>query len=165
MINGEEYAIIKKIKVHTKPLRFANVIQRGTFKGETSKCYVFDGFKVKKDLIEDVFKRGENMYKSPISITEEICSTILEQKENEVLKYISKMGIHVDKSELIKALRFDRNQYDKGFYDGVLSVVDKLTSDFSQSDILCPRKIISITESRLKELVSDLLGGQYEQTK
>lgn len=28
------------------------------------------------------------------------------------------MGIYVDKEELIKALRYDRQQYDKGYADG-----------------------------------------------
>ncbi len=39
--------------------------------------------------------------------------------ENGIYKAIKDMGIVIDKEELIKALRYDRGQYDKGYSDGI----------------------------------------------
>ena len=39
------------------------------------------------------------------------------QEENGILQVIKDMGIVVDKEELLKALEYDRNQYEKGYND------------------------------------------------
>lgn len=60
------------------------------------------------------------MYESPINaICSEITHKILrDQEENMMLEVQQAIGYAVDKDELIKALRYDRNQYEKGFKDG-----------------------------------------------
>ena len=45
-------------------------------------------------------------YKSPIKITNELI-------DEEVLKAVWKLDINVDKRELVKALNYDRGQYEK----------------------------------------------------
>jgi hypothetical protein len=45
----KEYTVVKKIKLHTSPLRTAEVVQTGKFLGETPKTYVFEGFRVHKN--------------------------------------------------------------------------------------------------------------------
>lgn len=40
------------------------------------------------------------------------------EEENHILSVIQGMGVLVDKEELIKALEYDRNQYEKGYADG-----------------------------------------------
>ena len=55
------------------------------------------------------------MYESPIDLMRTQIGTDL---ENHILTAVERVGIHVDKHELIKALQYDRNQYDKGFADG-----------------------------------------------
>lgn len=55
------------------------------------------------------------MYKSPINI---IYKDIQAKQECLLLQAIQECGIDVDKDELIKALDYDRRQYDKGFRDG-----------------------------------------------
>ena len=45
-----------------------------------------------------------------------------DEQEEEVYKAIVRYGINVDKEELIKALEYDRQQYEKGFEDGRKSV-------------------------------------------
>lgn len=64
------------------------------------------------------------MYKSPIDIVEttvnQICREMAKQKEEHIYQTIIKMGVNVDKEELIKALSYDRDQYNKGFKDGVM---------------------------------------------
>lgn len=60
------------------------------------------------------------MYESPINaICSEITHKILkDEEENMMLEVQKAIGYAVDKDELIKALRYDRNQYEKGFKDG-----------------------------------------------
>lgn len=54
-------------------------------------------------------------YQSPI---EAIYNDIEHNFEDAVFKAIQKVGIKVDRNELIKALEYDRAQYDKGYSDG-----------------------------------------------
>ena len=56
------------------------------------------------------------MYKSPIEIFYGEMETYL---EGEILKATQKVGVYVDKKELLQALKFDREQYDKGYEDGL----------------------------------------------
>jgi hypothetical protein len=55
------------------------------------------------------------MYKSPIEMLTQGFNL---QVENGVYKAVESYGINVDKDELIKALQYDRNQYNKGYADG-----------------------------------------------
>lgn len=54
-------------------------------------------------------------YKSPIDI---VVGKFNTQIENNVFKAVQDYGISVDKDELIKALKYDRDQYEHGFKDG-----------------------------------------------
>lgn len=61
------------------------------------------------------------MYEDPIErVVEEIQSEIIKQ-DDEFLMYKVKqaVGYSVDKNELIKALKYDREQYEKGYHDGL----------------------------------------------
>ena len=42
-----------------------------------------------------------------------------EQQEDAILPEIYEMGVSVDKEELIKALKYDRNQYERGYRGGL----------------------------------------------
>lgn len=60
-------------------------------------------------------------YESPIEITEmvnKMCDQIVEEKENQIVAFIREQ-YHVDcnREELIKALNYDRQQYEKGYED------------------------------------------------
>ena len=62
------------------------------------------------------------MYQSPISIYETAMETIIEQRENAIFaKVQDAFDVQVDKAELIRALQYDRGQYEKGFRDGLES--------------------------------------------
>lgn len=54
-------------------------------------------------------------YQSPI---QQYVDDMTMKMENNVCTAVQKVGIYVDKEELIKALRYDRQQYDKGYADG-----------------------------------------------
>ena len=57
-----------------------------------------------------------SMYESPIRTFQKQ----LEMRcENEIMNAVAEYGIHVDKDELVKALKYDRNQYDKGYSDAI----------------------------------------------
>ena len=58
------------------------------------------------------------MYESPISVYENLTHDIAKQKEDYIYQAIVKVGVDVNKEELIKALNYDREQYRKGFEDG-----------------------------------------------
>lgn len=62
-------------------------------------------------------------YTSPIKVLHTQIQTSI---ENDILKVIEKHGIEVDKDELIKALAYDRDQYNKGYKDGVAACEHRL---------------------------------------
>lgn len=74
-------------------------------------------------------------YQSPI---EQIVSDIQTSLENEVYKAVQRVGICVDRDELIKALKYDRDQYCKGVRDREALIVKcqecihSIPSDFGE---------------------------------
>lgn len=66
-------------------------------------------------------------YLSPINIwITETMQDFHNNIEEQVYKEVINVGISVDKKELLKALEYDRNQYEKGFKDGVESIISNL---------------------------------------
>lgn len=64
------------------------------------------------------------MYRSPIEILcadiwDQIQTQIDKQQGEDIYKAVVSYGINVDKEELIRALKYDRDQYNKGYMDGV----------------------------------------------
>lgn len=61
------------------------------------------------------------MYESPIEkIYGDIQSQIIKQDEENVIYTVNQaVGYSVDRNELIKALKYDREQYNKGYHDGL----------------------------------------------
>ena len=55
------------------------------------------------------------MYKSPIEI---INWKIQTQFDDAIFRAVQNVGINVDKDELIKALEYDRGQFEKGWKEG-----------------------------------------------
>lgn len=63
------------------------------------------------------------MYESPISLTEKVLTDAFETHnavvENELTRKIRfELNIDIDKEELLKALRYDRDQYEVGYANG-----------------------------------------------
>lgn len=65
------------------------------------------------------------MYVSPIEkIYGDIQSQMIENDENLLMCSVTQsIGYKVDKDELIKALQYDRHQYEQGYYDGAHMVM------------------------------------------
>lgn len=61
------------------------------------------------------------MYESPIELilTKPVYASFRDKEENEIFRAVQNVGISVDKEELLKALRYDRGQYEKGYLEGV----------------------------------------------
>jgi len=58
------------------------------------------------------------MYESPIEIIQrDIANGIQVKMENDICNVICSYGINVNREELIKALNYDRQQYEKGYSD------------------------------------------------
>ena len=73
------------------------------------------------------------MYKSPVHLILRDVTTLIDQEiEQAVITVVRKFDIDVDKDELIKALKYDRDQYSKGCKDGVNDVLDKLRIEIEQ---------------------------------
>ena len=60
------------------------------------------------------------MYRSPIEL---IYQGVEMKIEKGILKAVHKQDINVDREELIKALEYDRGQYEKGYSDALISIV------------------------------------------
>ena len=58
------------------------------------------------------------MYESPISTHQMVESKIRESVDGTIYEAVLKTDVHVDRDELIRALRYDRDQYAKGYADG-----------------------------------------------
>lgn len=55
------------------------------------------------------------MYKSPIEI---ITGQIKTNYDNAIYSAVQNVGINIDREELLKALEYDRGQYEDGFREG-----------------------------------------------
>lgn len=54
------------------------------------------------------------MYESPIDVfVKDVANKINQEQDKMIFEEIKRVGIHVDKNELLRALEYDRNQYDK----------------------------------------------------
>ena len=60
-------------------------------------------------------------YKSPVKIdysNEKWITEFIEAQDRYIVNTILDLGIEVDKNELVKALEYDRGQYETGYIDG-----------------------------------------------
>ena len=78
-------------------------------------------------------------YESPIDL---ITTQVIKQLDDRTFRAVLDCDIHVDKDQLIKALAYDRGQYEKGYEDGVNSVnewipiSERLPEDSYETDLI-----------------------------
>ena len=75
-------------------------------------------FNIDKDTIDKLFPKKDIDilgYESPINV---LIGQMRMEQEGNIFKVVQEQGINVDKEELIKALQYDRNQYEKGYING-----------------------------------------------
>lgn len=71
---------------------------------------------------DEIFEK-EATYVSPITVE---LRQIQRQLDNLILNEIRKYDVKVDKEELVKALKYDRNQYEKGYAQGRQETAEKI---------------------------------------
>ena len=69
------------------------------------------------------------MWESPIHLIEQRMSI---QLEGDIMKAVTKVGIMVDKEELLRALQYDRKQYYRGYNDAVDEFAERLISHLEE---------------------------------
>lgn len=71
---------------------------------------------------DEIFEK-EATYVSPITVE---LRKIQRELDTLILNEIRKYDVIVDKDELVKALKYDRNQYEKGYADGKKEAAEKI---------------------------------------
>ena len=64
-----------------------------------------------------------DLYRSPIEIISQIQEDLNIAFEDGVFKAVQRVGIRVDKEELLKALAYDRGQYMQGYRDALKELI------------------------------------------
>ena len=99
---------------------------RCSCKGNKSRCDFFP--EVREGAFEEKYKKlvpkipplNISGYESPITThISNVQKSFNEKVDEQILETIEyELGVHVDKEELVKALKYDREQYEKGVADG-----------------------------------------------
>ena len=74
-------------------------------------------------------------YQSPIDI---IQTQMQSQIEGDIYKAVMKVGVNVDKDELLKALQYDRDQYQKGYTDRDSEIIRCNECKYLGNHNVCP---------------------------
>lgn len=62
------------------------------------------------------------MWESPIQmITDDTIKDLVQKQDEWIMESVHRVGFNIDKDELMKALNYDRDQYEKGYADGRLA--------------------------------------------
>jgi hypothetical protein len=96
------------------------------------------------------------MYESPIElITKTIMSEIVKNQEEQVMNAVQGVSVNVDKDEILKALAYDRQQYQKGYRDGIRDVIEKLKE---KSTYYLYAYGVSYTDEYLEAIKREMVG-------
>ena len=83
-------------------------------------------------------------YESPIKT---YLSEIETEFSDAVFRAVQRVGIDVDKEELIKALKYDRKQYEQGYHDGIMFHLPIVTN---------ADRIRAMTDDELAEFLANI---------
>lgn len=93
-------------------------------------------YKISKESVERAFPKKDiaiTGWESPIEVVMgQLRTSFDEGLEDERIRAIQEYGITVDKDELIKALQYDRNQYESGFAKGYTKGYEQGVRDYAQ---------------------------------
>ena len=78
------------------------------------------------------------MYEAPIeSIITEMWTQVVKQRENDIYRAVQKCDVNVNKEELVRALQYDRQQYEKGYSDGCKDSIFRFASFLKNKSFCC----------------------------
>lgn len=118
-------------------------------------------FKINKESIDRLFPKTDPIldylsstgYKSPVTtFVERINADLRSEELKAVMNATVRLGVEVDEGELLKALRYDRNQYEEGYHNGynagyrkatevaeeIFAEINSLRDEYSMGDIEYP---------------------------
>ena len=97
------------------------------------------------------------MYKPPIELftfdspIQQVMDQAKKQHEEYIYKCILNAGVNVDKQELLKALQYDRNQYQEGYKDGYLDGLKSFANKVKNT-------VFRYYDSEIDELLQEMVG-------
>ena len=65
------------------------------------------------------------------------------QVEDYIMKAVVKCGVNVNKEELLKALKYDRNQYNKGYKAGCAKCRKEIIDLIRENNLYIPTELIN----------------------
>lgn len=70
------------------------------------------------------------MYESPIElIISDMQHKVRQEQDKQIYEAVQRVDVNVNKEELIKALNYDRQQYEKGYADGIKEFAERLKDE------------------------------------
>lgn len=97
------------------------------------------------------------MWESPIKTVEK---EMRMQLEGEIMRAVREVGVTVDKAELLRCLTYDKEQYDRGYGDGIkvcLDVIREVYHDFCGYDLEHMTKYGNKTREQQHDSYSSLM--------
>ena len=80
-----------------------------------------------REILSEMMQEGDTMYESPVTtIYDRVAKDANERLEDYIVEEILRVGVIVDKDELIRALNYDRRQYQKGYQDGKAAAIAEI---------------------------------------
>ena len=76
-------------------------------------------------------------YDVPITITQQVTNSISRKVDDEIYKAVLNIGVDVDRDELLRALNYDRQQYQKGYDDRDSELVHCEECIFHVDELFC----------------------------
>lgn len=99
------------------------------------------------------------MYESPIDcFVTQFNMKRREFEEKQILEAVQGVGVNVDKHELEKALRYDREQYKKGYADGAKEFAERLKGTALDTHFSYASLIYELREEDIDDLVKEMVG-------
>lgn len=101
------------------------------------------------------------MYESPVILIPSPPKTTFDrQGDSVVMKTIHQLGVKVDKTELLKALNYDRQQYDKGYRDGFEDSVKRLAELLREQTELESPCLFTVSTDHIDAIIKELIGDE-----
>ena len=91
-------------------------------------------------------------YQSPVDL---ILSEMNLRMEGEIFKAVQNVGVNVDRDELLKALRYDRDQYQKGYADRDAEIVRCEDCEYSYTEGFVHPHLICEKHPEFEEVADD----------
>ncbi len=84
------------------------------------------------------------MYKSPIELIQKQMQLDMESK---IVSAVQEVGININKEELIRALKYDRAQYEKGYNDAKAEQGDVIPVEWIKAQIPDSKEFYAVVTS------------------